>query len=191
MSFIDQQYAPLTRRLTGHILELGCGQARSAAIDFTRAHLTAVDRSAERLRVARRREPRGTNGSLDFVAACGEALPFPDRTFDAVIGSFVFCSVDDVEQVAAELARVAKPSAALVFVEHVRSERPAARWLQDAVTPAYARVFKNCHLNRSPQDALRRHGFAVSDVARRGRFMPWVVFHGSRADANDGGQRET
>jgi biotin operon repressor len=33
-------------------------------------------------------------------------------------------------------------------------------------------------------DALRQHGFQVSEVARRGSFLPWTVFAGSRIDAS-------
>jgi ubiquinone/menaquinone biosynthesis C-methylase UbiE len=179
MTFVDQHYSPPTRTLTGRILELGCGRELRAAIDAPNAHLTAIDRSAASLRAARRLF-RFSAGNVDFVAAAGEALPFADATFDAVIGSFVFCSVNDVDQVAAEMARVAKPSASLVLVEHVRSGRPFIGALQDIVTPAYARLFRNCHLNRSPLGALRRHGFQVSEVARRGSVLPWTVFTGSR-----------
>ena len=144
MSFVHQHYSPLTRTLSGRILELGCGRELKAAIDFTNAHLTAVDLSAANLRSARERERHRKNGHVDFVTASGEALPFPNGAFDAVIGSFVFCSVGDVDRVAAEMARVAKPSASLVLVEHVRSERPVAGKLQDALsrrpTPASSRT---------------------------------------------------
>ena len=60
--------------------------------------------------------------------------------------------------------------------------RPVAGKLQDAITPTYARFFKNCHLNRYPLAALRQHGFNVNEVARRGSFIPWTVFLGSRID---------
>jgi phosphatidylethanolamine/phosphatidyl-N-methylethanolamine N-methyltransferase len=183
MSFIDQQYSPLTRSLRGRILELGTGRRLRSTIDATNAHLTAVDISVANLRLARRHavlHAGAADAEIDFVAAAGEALPFADASFDAVIGSFVFCSVRDMDRVAAELARVAKPSAALVLIEHVRSGIPAVGAVQDAITPAYARLFRNCHLNRNPLDALRRHGFQTSEVVRRGRVMPWTVFTGTR-----------
>ena len=38
-------------------------------------------------------------------------------------------------------------------------------------------------MNRYPLAALRQHGLNVNEVARRGSFMPWTVFLGSRLDA--------
>ncbi len=179
-SFVDQHYAPLTRSLTGRILELGCGRQIKADIDVARAHLIATDPSPANLRSARQRARHRTSSGIDFVITAGEALPFADQSFDAIIGSFAFCSVDDVDHVAAELARVARPSASLVLIEHVRSDRPVVGWLQDAITPAYARLFRNCHLNRHPLDALRQHGFQAREAVRRGSILPWTVVTGSR-----------
>ncbi len=47
------------------------------------------------------------------VIAPGEALPFPDASFDLIVSSNVFEHVDDAKLVAAELLRILKPGGTL------------------------------------------------------------------------------
>ncbi len=62
----------------------------------------------------------------------GEATELPSETgeFDAVVASLVLCSVDDVPDVLAELARALKPGGELRFYEHMRSPHRWAGWLK-------------------------------------------------------------
>lgn len=113
-SFIFEQRKRIVLKLlgavSGTILDAGCGPAvytdRLFALGCA---VVGVDTSEEMLSAARAKAPQAT-----FVAASVEALPFPDRTFDAIVCVGVLEYLDGLEEALRELARVAKPGAALV-----------------------------------------------------------------------------
>ncbi len=56
----------------------------------------------------------------DLVEACGEDLGrFAPASFDAVVTTFVLCTVQDPERVLSEVLRVLRPGGRLYFMEHV------------------------------------------------------------------------
>ena len=117
--------------------------------------------------------------SLPFPdSAQAESLPFPDASFDAVVSTFVLCSVEDPSRVLAELRRVLRPEARLVLLEHVRGEGRTARW-QDRMTGLHRRLAGNCHLNRDTRTAIGEAGFDVAAIAP-------VRIPGSHALVRDG-----
>jgi SAM-dependent methyltransferase len=100
------------------ILEYGCGLgaltvllaksgARVTAFDLSEA---SVERAGERARL------NGVLDRIEFHVAPGEALPFPDGSFDRVIGKAVLHHLDPVEG-ASELARVLTPGGRAAFSE--------------------------------------------------------------------------
>jgi ubiquinone/menaquinone biosynthesis C-methylase UbiE len=52
--------------------------------------------------------PRATQAAvpIDVLLARTEALPFPDHTFDTVVGTLVFCTIPDPRQALSELQRI-------------------------------------------------------------------------------------
>jgi ubiquinone/menaquinone biosynthesis C-methylase UbiE len=44
-----------------------------------------------------------------------EKLPFPDNTFDTVVGTLVFCTISDPLEILNEIRRVCKPDAKLLI----------------------------------------------------------------------------
>jgi ubiquinone/menaquinone biosynthesis C-methylase UbiE len=61
----------------------------------------------------------------EVVDAGGERLPFPDASVDTAVATLVLCTIPDPAGAIAEMARVLKPDGRLLFLEHVRSEKPA------------------------------------------------------------------
>lgn len=103
-----------------HLLDLGTGTgdlARAALRQFPAARLTAVDFTAEMMRIGRRREPRPAWISAD--AAC---LPFPPQTFDAAVSGFLVRNVPDVPGVLREQCRVLKPGGRIVILDTTRPQ---------------------------------------------------------------------
>ncbi len=100
---------------------------------------------------------------VEVVDGRAEALPFPDATFDAVVSTFVLCSVDDPPRVLAEIGRVLRPNGRFVVIEHVRGSGRRARW-QDRLTGIHRKLAGNCHLNRDTRAAITAAGFDTTSI---------------------------
>ena len=100
------------------------------------------------------------------VGAPGERLPFPDESFDTAVATLVFCTISDPAASLAEVARVLKPDARLLFLEHVRATDPkAARW-QDRLERPWGWFGRGCHPNRDTLTAIQASALEVAQVER-------------------------
>ena len=94
------------------VLDLGCGPGDgSATLAEIGASITGVDFSRQMIDVARRRHPK-----IAFHDANAEALPFEDKTFDAVVANCVVHHLARPIVVFKEVSRVLKPGGRFAFV---------------------------------------------------------------------------
>jgi ubiquinone/menaquinone biosynthesis C-methylase UbiE len=95
-----------------------------------------------------------------------EALNLPDDSVDTAISTLVLCSVDDLDQVLAEIHRVLKPGGRFLFLEHVAA--PEGSWQrrgQDFIQPVWSFFAGGCRPNRETGQALEQAGFKDLDYA--------------------------
>ena len=89
------------------------------------AHVTVLDINGSMLEVGRERaERRGLGGSLDFVEANAEELPFADATFDAYTIAFGIRNVPHIETALAEAFRVLKTGGRFLCLEFSEVDMP-------------------------------------------------------------------
>ncbi|CAN0896551.1 Putative methyltransferase-like protein 7A [Linum grandiflorum] len=99
--------------------------------------------------------------SFEFAQAVGEAIPLDDASVDAVIGTLVLCSVEDVDRTLQEVKRVLKPGGVYVFVEHVAaSDGTTQRLLQNVLDPLQQTLADGCHLTRQTGTRISKAGFS-------------------------------
>jgi ubiquinone/menaquinone biosynthesis C-methylase UbiE len=159
-------------RAYGRVLEIGAGTGANLPhypdavdqLDITDPNPAMLDRARRRLadlpRVATSAE------------APAEALPFPDASFDTVVGTVMLCTVPDQAAALLEVRRVLKPGGQLLFAEHVRSgDAGLARW-QDRLERPWGVIADGCHPNRDTRAALQDAGFEV-EVTEEG-MLPMV-----------------
>lgn len=107
------------------VLDLGCaGGFMAEAMDDRGARVTGIDPAAEAVAAAATHAASEARG-IRYDVGVGEALPYPDAAFDAVVCVDVLEHVRDLAQVLAEVARVLKPGG--VFLYDTINRNPIAR----------------------------------------------------------------
>ena len=123
------RYRPLRRTifqdLSGTVLDAGVGTGRNMPFYPSGAEMVGIDLSPHMLSRARqRRESLGVTADLRErdVTATG----FPDASFDYAVATFLFCVLDNEQQLPAlrELRRITKPSGEIRILEYAYSSRP-------------------------------------------------------------------
>jgi ubiquinone/menaquinone biosynthesis C-methylase UbiE len=160
------RYRPIRQRiwsgLSGKILDAGVGtgcnipfypkEAEVVGVDFSEGMLAKAAKKAEKFHV-----------NVDLRQASVYDLPFPDRTFDTVVATFLCCVVDDPARAARELKRVCKKEGRLIFLEYVLSKRPLRRLIQRSITP-YTRLLFGVDFTQDTLGVLRREGYTILQV---------------------------
>ena len=112
----------------------------------------------------------------EVVRAPASMLPFADASFDTAVVTLCFCTVPDPLDSMAELARVLRPDGQLLFMEHIRSDRPWLGPVQDFLRAPWARLADGCQCNRRTLDLLRQNGWEVEVLhTADGALMPPVA----------------
>lgn len=147
-------FGQVAGRLTGRVLEIGCGTGLLFT-DFTAAaDVTGIDPDVELLALAVR-QAGSAKTRVRVVAGDAQHLAFADDTFDAVVVQFVLCTVPDPRQGLAEILRVVRPGGLLYFYEHVVSDFAAYRWFQNLTAPIWSRLAEGCWWNRDTTALIR------------------------------------
>jgi ubiquinone/menaquinone biosynthesis C-methylase UbiE len=156
--------ADLKRSLLGHlqgrVLEIGPGAGLNLAyypktiewigVDLNPFMATYIREEAERLGLT----------SIDLHTASAEHLDIADNSVDAVVSTYVLCSVEDLEGTLQEILRVLKPGGGFIFIEHVAA--PPGTWLrqlQGWIKPVWKVLADGCHPDRETGLALEQAGF--------------------------------
>ncbi len=150
----------------GHVLEIGAGTGASFPYYEKAAKVIATEPDPYMLERARKRLQELGVANIELHQAPAEELPFEDRSFDHVVATLVFCTVQDPRRALAEVKRVLRPDGTFRFIEHVRFDSGLRGTLQDMVTPVWRRVAAGCHPNRRTLEAIMEAGFQVQDLQR-------------------------
>lgn len=95
------------------VLDLGCaGGFMAEALDDRGAQVTGIDPAAEAIEAARNHAKGRT---ITYDVGVGEALPYTDGQFDAVVCVDVLEHVQDLDKVLIEVTRVLKPGGMFLF----------------------------------------------------------------------------
>lgn len=118
--FVPALFAPFGRVVAtvaefgpgARVLDVGCGTGALTVAVAERAgaggEVIGLDPNPQMLAVARRKP-----GAVQWVDGRAEALPFPDRHFDAVVSQFAMMFFGDRIQALREMRRVLRPGGSL------------------------------------------------------------------------------
>ncbi len=169
---------------TDRLLDLGTGTAaflrRLAATDGRPALAVGLDCERAMLRHAGQVPKR-----WPFVLGAADALPFADRSFDAVSACYLLHVLEPRTRAQAlgEVCRVLTQAGRLLTITPVRPRSRAGRALM-APFVAASRRWPDWLPGLEPYDPrplLERHGFAIEASRRTGRGYPSLVLLARRA----------
>lgn len=163
----------LLPRARGDVLELGAGTGVNLRYYHREAvsSLTLSDRDDRRTVLADRVAalPSQFRRRVAVSRVDAEGLPFPDDSFDTVVATLLFCSVDCPLCGFDEIRRVLRPDGRYLFLEHVKPHRSGTAWLFDRVNPVWNGLSRGCNLNRDTTAEMERAGFRLDPLHRDGR----------------------
>lgn len=153
---------------SGAVFEIGCGGGINQQLyDPARIRSYAgIDPSEKGLEFAREAAAR-RGWKADIRQGFGEAIPFPDNSFDTVVCTFTLCSVGSQAETIAELRRVLKPGGRLLYAEHGAAPDANVRKWQDRIEPVWKRLAGGCHLTRPVTSAIAAGGFDTHEAGER------------------------
>lgn len=152
----------LIPRARGRVLELGPGTgangrwydpAQATSLELAGPEPHPSGKLLERCRM------RGL--PVSYRSADVQELPYADGSFDTVVATLLFCSVEDPARGLKELRRVLRPGGEYLFIEHVRPKDAPYGRIADLATPLWRRIAGGCRLNRETEAGIRAAGFTV------------------------------
>jgi ubiquinone/menaquinone biosynthesis C-methylase UbiE len=161
---LRQMRRELLAEAEGRVLELGAGTGANLEL-YPEAVEELVLTEPDPHMTKRLRAKLAESGrAAEILEAPAERLPVEDSSFDTAVVTLVLCTVPDPGAALAEIARVLKPGGRLLFLEHVRSERPGlARW-QDRLERPWHFLGDGCHCNRDTVATIEASPLALGEV---------------------------
>lgn len=160
------RYRSLRRKLfegvKGHILDAGVGTGRNFSFYPAGATVTGIDISSAMLARAERRLRQSPASSIELCQMDVSRMAFCDDTFDAAVGSFLFCLLPEALQVYAlkELQRVVRPGGLIRLLEYVRPEGKVRRLISKLWDPWIAWAY-GASFDRKTEEHVREAGLST------------------------------
>jgi ubiquinone/menaquinone biosynthesis C-methylase UbiE len=150
----------------GDVLEIGIGTGLNLGAYPDNLSLHGIDLSDPALSIAAVRADRL---GRQVVLTLGDAaiLPYPDRSFDTIVATFVQCSVANVDATLREAAPVLRAGGTIRLLEHARERNQLIAGLQRRSAPAWARASGGCRLDHDVSRAVQQAGLQVVDERHR------------------------
>ncbi len=142
----------------GKILEVGVGTGKNLPNYHKNQEVSAIDISENMLHRAKSKASK--QRTLVHLAQMDvERLGFPNAIFDAVISTYVFCSVENPLRGLREIKRVLKTEKLALFLEHMRSENKFMGKVMDFINPLVVAFGSN--INRYTVENIKKAGFEI------------------------------
>jgi ubiquinone/menaquinone biosynthesis C-methylase UbiE len=150
----------------GKVLELGAGTGVN--LDLYPDGVAELTLAEPDPHMAKRLRARlaAARSQASVSEAPAERLPFADERFDTVVATLVLCTIPDPAAALSEAARVLKPGGRLLFIEHVRSERPGLAVWQDRLEKPWRFLGDGCHCNRDTVKTISASPFVIDEITR-------------------------
>ena len=167
LPFEHGRYRPirpmLFKGLSGTILDAGVGSGRNMPFYPPGAEMVGIDLSPQMLARARRRKEK-LGVKVELTEMDVTATDFPDGHFDFAVATFLFCVLDDADQLPGlrELARIVKPTGEIRIIEYAYSERPWKRFVMRLWAP-WVRFAYGATFDRNTEQYVEEAGLRLAE----------------------------
>jgi ubiquinone/menaquinone biosynthesis C-methylase UbiE len=145
--------------LSGKILDAGVGTGRNIPYYPSRSEVIGIDNSPGMLERARKRAGHFKQAATLLRADIGK-LPFPDRHFDTVVATFLFCVLPEPQPGLKEIRRVCRPGGRFILLEYVLSKHPLRRAWMSFLSP-YTKFLYGADFRQDSSSHLASSGFQI------------------------------
>lgn len=176
MNFYDAFMSPLEKIILakirrniiplafGNVLEIGYG----TGVNFQYYNRSSVKNlSALDMHPASSVKTKATL-PVKFFEGQAENLPFAKESFDTVVETLVFCSVESLNTAISEIRRVLKPGGIFIFMDHVMPEKKGLAFLFNITNTVWPKIAGGCSLTREPHKAIEAAGFFIEQAGGSG-----------------------
>lgn len=149
----------------GDILEIGAGTGKNIPYYRPDLKITAIDLTPAMLDRYKKRLNTNPAGDIHTVPVIMDAqdLTFEDDTFDAVVATFVFCSVPDPVRGLSEALRVTRPGGELHLLEHMAADSSGLRgFMRELDKPFH--YLTGVHIARETVTNIQKSGWTVESI---------------------------
>jgi ubiquinone/menaquinone biosynthesis C-methylase UbiE len=150
-------FYPSIKKLKGNILEIGFGKGENFQYYSNGCKIFTIEKNEKFLINA---EKIFRESKIRLKKGIAEKLPFENEYFDAVVFSFVLCSVNSIEKSLNEILRVLKKNGKVILLEHVKSENKFTIAVQKLITGIQS-LFIDCRLDRDPRWFIDKTKFKI------------------------------
>jgi ubiquinone/menaquinone biosynthesis C-methylase UbiE len=192
-AMLDAYLGELVLPVGAHVLEIGSGTGAVTRVIAERAgvaQVVGIDPSP--IFLLRARTSSGDDPRISFVQGDGEALPFDDGSFDAVVAHTTLCHVTDSALVLREARRVTMPGGLLAAFDGDYATTTVAIHehdpLQSCVSAAIGALVHDPFLVRRLPALVRSAGWEPVQTSSHGyvetvnaQYMPTLIDRGADA----------
>lgn len=161
---VMKQRKDILSHVKGDILEIGFGTGLNLSCypSFVK-EITVIDTN-EGMNALANKRIETTQIKVNFSLLNAESLPFGDETFDTVVSTFTFCSIENINAAMKEFYRVLKPNGQLIFLEHGLSPNKKISFIQNHINPFYKLFSEGCSINLNIKSIVEENGFVINKL---------------------------
>jgi ubiquinone/menaquinone biosynthesis C-methylase UbiE len=161
----------LIPKANGTVLEIGSG----TGVNFKHYNFDNIHKLIMSDKKISKKLKEIAPNHIELLELDVQDLPFVENSFDYIIHSLVFCSVNDVSKGLKEIKRVLKPNGTIIFIEHILPEKRGLKGLFSFINPAWKVFASGCNLTRDYESSLIANGF---DITHSTKFMNTAFVYG-------------
>jgi len=144
------------------VLEVGVGTGKNMPYYPEGAEIKAIDLTPGMLERAKK---KAAELKLDIDLGLGDVqtIRFPDESFDAIVATFVFCSVPDPVLGLFNMRRMLKSNGRILLLEHMRAEDKSMGLVMDILNPMVVRMM-GANINRRTVENVQKSGLVIETL---------------------------